>query len=108
MPGDCPGLRRLGGRRALIVRSQVITARGVEHVPSLDSVFLEDACAPALDALATFAHHRWDGDGAAVVTAPNLQAVEADAIRSAGFRATRSAFNLSVMGAGAGSGGARR
>lgn len=83
---------------ALIVRSQVITARGVEHVPSLDSVFLEGACAPALDALATFAQHRWDSDGAAVVTAPNLQAVEADGIRSAGFRATRSAFNLSVMG----------
>ena len=83
---------------ALIVRSQVITARGVEQVPSLDAVFLGRACAPALDALATFAQHRWSSDGTAVVTAPNLHTLEADAIRLAGFRATRSAFNLSVMG----------
>jgi hypothetical protein len=83
---------------ALIVRSQVITARGVEHVPSLDAVCLDRACATALDALATFAQHRWSDDGMAVVTAPNLHTLEVDAIRLAGFRATRSAFNLSVMG----------
>jgi hypothetical protein len=86
----------LGG--ALIVRSQVITARGVEHVPSLDSVFLEDPSATVISALATFARHRWPHDDTSVVTAPNLQTVAAGPIRSSDFRATRSAFNLSVMG----------
>ena len=86
----------IGG--ALIVRSQVITARGVEQVPSLDAVFLNRTSAPALDALATFAQRRWSHDGMAVVTAPNLHVLEADTIRLSGFRATRSAFNLSVMG----------
>ena len=83
---------------ALVVRSQVVTAHGAESVPSLDAVFLNGTPAAALAALAAFALNRWPADGTPVVTAPNLQTVQADAIRMAGFRATRSTFNLSVMG----------
>jgi hypothetical protein len=86
----------LGG--GLIVRSQVVTALGAESVPSLDAVFLQGAQGPALAALAGFARDRWPSDGGSVVTAPNLHTVQADAIRMAGFRATRSAFHLAVMG----------
>ncbi len=82
----------------LIVRSHVVTARGVELVPSLDAVFLHRAHDTALAALGAFALDRWRSDGASVVTAPNLQTVPADAIRRSGFRATRSAFNLVVIG----------
>jgi hypothetical protein len=81
---------------ALIVRSEVITASGGENVPSLDVVQLHDRHAAALRALRAFALER--GGGASIVTAPNLQAVPADAIRLAGFRATRSAFNVAVIG----------
>ena len=91
-----PDNHTLGG--ALIVRSQVITAHGVERVPSLDSVCLHQQPAPTLAALAAFARHHWPADAASVVTAPNLHTVPPDAIRRAGFRATRSTFNLAVMG----------
>jgi GNAT superfamily N-acetyltransferase len=91
-----PNHRTLGG--ALIVRSQVITAHGTESVPSLDAVFLHGTPAPALAALAALARDHWPAGGASVVTAPNLHTVPPDAIRRAGFRATRSAFNLAIMG----------
>jgi GNAT superfamily N-acetyltransferase len=82
----------------LIVRSHIVTARGVEVVPSLDAVFLHRGHDTALAALGMFALDRWQSDGPAVVTAPNLHTVPPDAIRRAGFRATRSAFNLLVIG----------
>ena len=82
----------------LIVRSQVVTTRGVESVPSLDALFLHRAHDAALAALGAFALDRWRADEPAVVTAPNLHTVPADAIRRAGFRATRSAFHVIVIG----------
>jgi hypothetical protein len=93
---QAPDNLTLGG--GLIVRSQVVTALGAESVPSLDAIFLPGAQAPALAALAGFARDRWPVDGGSVVTAPNLHTVHPDAIRMAGFRATRSTFHLAVMG----------
>ena len=83
----------------LIVRSEVLTASGAETVPSLDCVYLRQShAAPALAALGRFALKHWTSDETTVVTAPNLHAVPASAIRAAGFRATRSVFNLNVVG----------
>jgi GNAT superfamily N-acetyltransferase len=99
--GSCPTIvhdaegATLGG--AIVVRSEIVTARGVETVPSLDAVFLQQRQAEALGALGVFALDCWAG-GAAVVTAPNLSAVPSDAIRSAGFRATRSSFTVAAIG----------
>jgi hypothetical protein len=83
---------------ALIVRSQVVTARGAEAVPSLDAVYLHENHAAALGALRAFAFERWPRTGQSILTAPNLQTVPTEAIRLAGFRATRSVFTVAIMG----------
>lgn len=82
---------------AIVVRSQIVTTRGVETVPSLDALFLLQRHADVLGALGAFALDRWAGRSS-VVTAPNLSGVPSDVIRSAGFRATRSAFTVAAIG----------
>jgi GNAT superfamily N-acetyltransferase len=79
---------------ALIVHSEVLTATGAECVPSLDAVHVVAQHTEALRAFRAFALDC----GAPIVTAPNLCGMPADAIRSAGFRATRSAFNAAILG----------
>jgi len=81
---------------ALIVRSQLVTAAGNEDVPALDSVHIDADHAAVLSAFRVFAL-AWSG-GAPVVTAANLHAVPAGAIREAGFRATRSSFDAALIG----------
>ena len=81
---------------ALMVCSEVLTADGAANVPSLDMVHVHDQHGMALSAFRRFALERWNGSS--VVTAPNLDAVPAAAVRQAGFRATRSAFNAAVIG----------
>ena len=80
---------------ALIVRSELLTADGAEDVPALDMVRVRDRHAAVLGAFRRFALGR--SDGASVVTAPNLDVVPASAVRQAGFRATRSAFNAALL-----------
>jgi hypothetical protein len=81
---------------ALIVRAQLLTACGAEDVPSLETVHLHENHAEALSAFRALAMER--GGGASIVTAPSLHTVPSDAIRHAGFRATRSAFNVAIVG----------
>jgi GNAT superfamily N-acetyltransferase len=81
---------------ALIVRSEVLTADGAEDVPAVDMVHLRDRHAETLSAFRMFALERWKGPS--IVTAPNLDVVPAAAIRQSGFRATRSAFNVAILG----------
>ena len=80
---------------ALVVRSQVLTADGEEIVPSVDMIHLHDRHSEALGAFRTFALERWNKSS--IVTAPNLDVVEAGMIRQSGFRATKSAFNLAII-----------
>jgi hypothetical protein len=79
---------------AMVIRSEVRTATGIVHVPSIDSLFLNKPSADALMALGRFTAERWPGAGTSptVVLAPNLHGVEPAMIRSAGFRATPSLF----------------
>lgn len=81
---------------ALIVRSELLTADGAEDVPSVDMVHLRERHAETLSAFRRFALERWNGPS--IVTAPNLDVVPAAAVRQSGFRATRSAFNLAILG----------
>jgi hypothetical protein len=81
---------------ALIVRAQLLTASGAEDVPSLESVHLHENRAEVLSAFRALAIDR--SGGASLVTAPSLHTVPPDAIRHAGFRATRSAFNVAILG----------
>jgi GNAT superfamily N-acetyltransferase len=89
-----PGGDTLGA--ALIVRAQLLTGAGAEDVPALESVHIHENHGAVLSAFRTFALH-WSG-GASVVTAANLHAMPAEAIRQAGFRATRSAFDVAILG----------
>jgi GNAT superfamily N-acetyltransferase len=89
-----PGGVTLGA--ALIVRAQLLTAAGAENVPALDSVHVDDNHGTVLSAFRAFALE-WSG-GAQVVTAANLDAIPANAIRQAGFRATRSVFDAAIIG----------
>jgi len=81
---------------ALIVRSEVLTADGAEDVPSVDAVWVHTHHGETLSAFRTFALER--SSGTSIVTAPNLDVVPAAAIRQSGFRATRSAFNIAILG----------
>lgn len=81
---------------AVIVRSELLTAEGAEDVPALDMVRAHDRHAAVLGAFRRFALER--SRGSSVVTAPNLDVVPAPAVRQAGFRATRSAFNVAIIG----------
>jgi hypothetical protein len=81
---------------ALIVRAQLLTASGAEDVPSLESVHLHAHHGEVLSAFRALAIDR--SVGASLVTAPSLHTVPPDAIRHAGFRATRSAFNAAILG----------
>lgn len=81
---------------ALIVRAQLMTAAGDEDVPALDSVHIDSEHAAVLGGFRAFALE-WSGDSA-VVTAANLHTIPAGAIRQAGFRATRSSFDVAVIG----------
>jgi hypothetical protein len=81
---------------ALIVRSEVLTADGAEDAPSVDMVHLRERHAETLSAFRTFALERWNGSS--LVTAPNLAAVPAAAVRQSGFRAMRSALNVAILG----------
>lgn len=81
---------------ARIVRSQVLTADGAADVPSLDAVELYHHHAAALGAFRRFA--LTPSGGSSIATAPNLDVVPAAAVRQAGFRATRSTFNVAVLG----------
>lgn len=80
---------------ALVVRSELLTANGAEDVPSLETVYLHDRHAAALSAFRRFALEQVDG--ASIVSAPNLDAVSAKDIQQAGFRATQSAFHLTIL-----------
>ena len=81
---------------ALIIRSEILTADGAENVPSIDAVYIDRHHAAVLSALRTFALEQ--SPGSSIVTAPNLDVAPAAAVRQAGFRATRSAFNVAVLG----------
>lgn len=80
---------------ALVVKSELLTTDGAEDVPSLDAVYLHDRHAEALGALRRFALEQVEG--ASIVSAPNLDALSAKDIRQAGFRATQSAFHLTIL-----------
>jgi hypothetical protein len=87
-----PAGRPLGA--AMLMRADVLTAPGRERVATIDSLSLPEPSADALQALARFAADRWAGQVTSpVVMAPNLQGIDSGLLRSAGFRATPSAFN---------------
>jgi hypothetical protein len=78
----------------MIVLSEVLTSKGPEDIPSIDSVFLPEPCPEALRALVRFAGGRWpDRAASPAVTAPNLARIDGAVLRAAGLRATPSCFN---------------
>jgi hypothetical protein len=78
---------------AMVVLSEVVSPKGVELIPMLDSIFLPRPSAEALIALVRFAGERWAGRASSpIVTAPNLRGIDAVVLRAAGLRAMSSVF----------------
>jgi hypothetical protein len=78
---------------ALAVLSEVISPRGIDMIPMIDSIFLPQPSAEALGALVQLAQERWAcRASSSVVTAPNLKGIDAGLLRAAGLRATPSEF----------------
>jgi hypothetical protein len=87
-----PDGRPVGG--AMVIRSEIVTAQGVDFLPAIDSMFLAEPSADALRAVLDFAAGHYRGRvSSPVITAPNLQGVDAALLRSAGLRATSSCFH---------------
>jgi hypothetical protein len=79
---------------AMVIRSEIVTAHGIDFLPSIDSIFLKEPSADALRAILHFAASHYRGQvSSTVITAPNLQGVDAALLRSAGLRATTSRFH---------------
>lgn len=77
----------------MVIRSEIVTAQGIDFLPAIDSLFLPEPSADALQAVLHFAASHYRGQvSSAMITAPNLQGVDAALLRSAGLRATTSCF----------------
>jgi hypothetical protein len=78
---------------ALLARSEVVTAAGIEFHAAVESIFLPEPSAEILTALFCFAAAHYAGKvSSPVVLAPNLWGIDPAILRLAGVRATPSAF----------------
>jgi hypothetical protein len=88
---------------ALLARSEVVTAAGIEFNAAVETIFLPEPSAEILTALFCFAAAHYAGKvSSPVVLAPNLWGIDPAILRRAGVRATPSAFrgHLYVPGPG--------
>jgi hypothetical protein len=94
-PRTCLVARGSSGAEAAAwaVRTEVVTASGIDHVTTLDCVHWDGCDGELLRALLDGAARRWPGrDGGGVVTAANLSWVEPAALRACGLRLTRTCY----------------
>lgn len=87
---------------AWTLRSEFLTVDGVSHVTTLESVFLPRKDVEALQVLIKHASALWtaEGEQSAVISAPNLQGFDPDALRHAGIRRTGAQFQGFLCAAG--------
>lgn len=78
---------------AVILRAAVMTAQGIDHIATIDALYLLEQDADVLSALLREAHRRFtDQARTSVVMAPNLWGVERSVALAAGLRRTASLF----------------
>jgi hypothetical protein len=81
---------------SMVVMAEILTARGHERVPMIESICLPTQSEAALGAAFDFASD--SGEAPATVIASNLSHLDAGMISGAGVRALPSAFNAHLFG----------
>ncbi|WP_437895703.1 GNAT family N-acetyltransferase [Sorangium sp. So ce124] len=83
---------------AAVFLSEIATARGIDRVATVDTLFLPEPTADRLAAVMRAASEVFAGEATApVVSAPNLAIVPQDQLRPAGVRATAATFDAFVL-----------